>query len=392
MNYPFKALIFLLIITISYEKTLNYIPSPSNYYEETNEDDSFDLGLLSFSEELVEARMGYQTRQLIKLLVGTPAQSLKVKLSTAICGIWLLDKNTFHRGFDAKSSESFERMGIDGKVDFTHGELAKENMHFAKVPSNKKVPFLLVTKIDDASKIPQNYDGLLGFGFQCRSSSQGNINLIQYFIGSGKVRKDIFAYTLDSKSGKGMFTFGGYPNKLDQKNKHYRTIPLDKYNTNGHWEVNLHSIFFENGMNLLVNAPLSIGIGGYALGVSRDVFDYLAGAFFYDDMNNRKCVMTKEDVWEIFCDLDYDITKVGVISLVLGKWNLKIPPTMLFKKVKIEKTSRLWFTVVFYEQHQGQFYLSQALLGGINTVVYDREKYEIGVFEGEMVKPDEPKQ
>ena len=78
--------------------------------------------------------------------------------------------------------------------------------------------------------------------------------------------------------------------------------------------------------------------------------------------------------------------------MVLGKWNLKIPPTMLFKKVKIEKTSRLWFTVVFYEQHQGQFYLSQALLGGINTVVYDREKYEIGVFEGEMVKPDEPKQ
>ena len=116
-----------------------------------------------------------QTRQLLKLLVGTPAQSLKVKISTAICGIWLLDKNTFHRGFDAKSSESFERMGIDGKVDFTHGELAKENMHFAKVPSNKKVPFLLVTKIDDASKIPQNYDGLLGFGFQCRSSSQGNI-------------------------------------------------------------------------------------------------------------------------------------------------------------------------------------------------------------------------
>ena len=60
MNYPFKALIFLLIITISYEKTLNYIPSPSNYYEETNEDDSFDLGLLSFSEELVEAKMGYK--------------------------------------------------------------------------------------------------------------------------------------------------------------------------------------------------------------------------------------------------------------------------------------------------------------------------------------------
>ena len=57
---------------------------------------------------------------------------------------------------------------------------------------------------------------------------------------------DLFAYQIDTDSGKGVFTLANYPKKLNTMNRHYRTIPLNKANTNGHWEVKLHSVYFDN--------------------------------------------------------------------------------------------------------------------------------------------------
>ena len=54
--------------------------------------------------------------------------------------------------------------------------MSKDTMTFCGVESNVKIPFLLVDLFLEKS-IPKNYDGLLGFGFQCRSASIGNVNL-----------------------------------------------------------------------------------------------------------------------------------------------------------------------------------------------------------------------
>lgn len=76
---------------------------------------------ISLSEELVEANLGYQRRQIIKLLIGNPPQKIQVKLSTAICGLWILDKNKFNHGFDLTQSSTFEALGITSKIDFARG-------------------------------------------------------------------------------------------------------------------------------------------------------------------------------------------------------------------------------------------------------------------------------
>lgn len=178
---------------------------------------------------------------------------------------------------------------------------------------------------------------------------------------------------------------GGYPSKLNLKDLQYRTIPLKTDNTNGHWEVDLHSVFFDDGEMINLNATLSIGIGGSAFGVNEDLMERIVGKYFADAIDKRKCVLVKEDVWEVFCDLDYDINSFRKMSLIVGKWNLKLKPSMLFRKVKKNKENKYWFTVVCYKEFQGQFYLSQTLLSGINTVVYDRETNTIGVFQGEIV-------
>lgn len=43
--------------------------------------------LMSFSEDIIEAKMGLQTRHLLNIRVGSPYQTVKLKISTAICGI-----------------------------------------------------------------------------------------------------------------------------------------------------------------------------------------------------------------------------------------------------------------------------------------------------------------
>ena len=79
-------------------------------------------------------------------------------------------------------------LGIMGKVDYVRGAIAKDTMTFCGVESNAKIPFLLVDLFENKT-IPNNYDGLLGFGFQCRSVSIGNVNLIKLFNNKGNVQK-----------------------------------------------------------------------------------------------------------------------------------------------------------------------------------------------------------
>ena len=193
---------------------------------------------------------------------------------------------------------------------------------------------------------------------------------------------DLFAYQIDTNSGKGVFTLANYPEKLNTMSRHYRTIPLNKANTNGHWEVNLHSVYFDNDDIIKLDVPLSIGIGGSLFGINQNVFNYLLSKHFYKEIENRQCAVEKEDVLEIYCEMDYDINSFGTLSLVVGKWNLKLKPERLFREKKVGTIVKNWFAVVYYPEHNGQFYLSQSLLNGVNTIVYNREDHLIGVYQG----------
>ena len=79
---------------------------------------------------------------------------------------------------------------------------------------------------------------------------------------------------------------------------------------------------------------IGAGISGCicALELREDISILLIDAG--EEIDKRKCVLVKEDVWEVFCDLDYDINSFGKMSLIVGKWNLKLKPSMLFRKIK----------------------------------------------------------
>lgn len=374
-----KIIILLFFLSLS---TQSYLKEELVYSDLTNQENLSNFPFFSFSEDLVEAKMGKESKQIINLLIGTPPQKIRVKLSTAICGLWILDKSVFGHGFEVLSSETYEKMNQEGKIDFTKGIIAKDMMNFCHVNSSDKIPFLLVQEFSDEAKIPKTFDGLIGLGYKCRSMSKTNVNVISYFINQNKNKRDIFTFKLNSATLKGRFFLGSISKEINVKSKLYRTIPVNQLNDNGHWEVNLHSVYFDDGTLMKVNSPLSIGIGGAALGVNSEVFAYFVFTYFKEAIEKGICKLEKNQVYEIFCDEDFDGNFIGTLSLVVGKWNIKISPSIMFKKVEGKNGKNKWFSIVYYEGHKGQFYLSQTMLEGINIVVYNKEENYLGIFQG----------
>ena len=61
---------------------------------------------------------------------------------------------------------------------------------------------------------------------------------------------------------------------------------------------------------------------------------------------------------------------------------MKIPVDRLFKTLDNGKKKKVVFKIVYYPSENEQFYLSQTLLSGVNTIVYNREDYTLGYYQG----------
>ena len=107
-----------------------------------------------------------------------------------------------------------------------------------------------------------NYDGLIGFGYKCSSSSIGNIDLVKILIdnNSDKYKENIIFFHFNRENRTGWFGAGEYPKDMNRESKLYKRVSVDQSNKNGHWEVNLYSVYFSDCHLIKVNKPLSIGI------------------------------------------------------------------------------------------------------------------------------------
>ena len=322
------------------------------------------------SEDILEVDMGVQKRRVAKLKVGTPYQEIQVKLSTSICGIWIFDSRIMGSGYNPEESQTFEDLHMTGRVDYVRGKMIKDKIEFG-YESQESIPFLLVEELTE-SKDTSDYSGLIGFGFQCNSKSIGNINLVKLLTDDLKDSKDILCFSFNTISEYGILTIGRYTDNLDKKSKKYRETELDTLTNNGHWEVPLYAIYLDDGSFLSIKSNLSIGIGGSIFSVDQWFFEYMIRRKFQRFFDKKECKLQKND-----CDAN----KIGVVSIIIGKWNIKLYPSELFRTVKkgIEKFK--WCTIVYYEQYN-KYYLSQTLLHGINTVVYNREDYKLGIYRG----------
>ena len=337
---------------------------------------SLQNSLRFLSEEIVEVRMGARSRKKVSVNFGFPEQKVNLKLSTSICGIWVADKTIFGHGYDPKKSETYEDLGIEGKVDFTRGIMIKERFSFGGFVSKEKIPILLVKKLT-AHEDEFDYDGLIGFGFQCNSKSIGNINLNKIIAGNQPYFEDIITFRNDPPR----LQFGAYMEGISPGNKEYREAPLDIYNINGHWEIKLFSIYSQQGKLFRASNKdtISIGIGGSVFSVKKDFFQYFIETIMKESLDKNECVLERDEVWEIFCDSDFNVRKIGYLGIIVGKWNFKLYPKSLFLDVKRNDKPSKWCSLVYYPEYD-QYYFSQTLLRHGSAVVYDRENYKLGIY------------
>lgn len=383
MSLKYYLLLLQLVSVLQNENNVSSSQSTMSTMINDNENELLNdplLKLISYSESIVEAKMGIELRQITSLFIGTPFQEIKVKLSTSICGVWVVNHETFGHGFKYSNSDSFTDFGYPGKVDYAKGEMCSEVIQFANLITEKKVPMLLVNETSIPGKIDAELDGLLGFGYKCRSQSKGNVNLIQMLIENKSAKyTDMFVFFFDSIHNGGMFTVGTIPENINVFNKKYWDAEVDKNNNNGHWQIKFYSLYFDDNYLIPINKPISVGIGGCMFSVTKEIFELIYERYFTEYVKRGECQLVKEVVWEIYCDEKLDVSNFTKFSLVFGKWNWKLYPTKLFRTLTKNGKNKQWFTVVYYPEYN-QFYLSQLMFEGKTGVIYDRAENMLSFY------------
>lgn len=362
-----KYLVYLLCI---------FIPLQSCQLS-TNDNSFNNKPLRLLSEIITEAKMGYNIRHFIEIGVGTPPQVLKVKLSTAICGIWVLNTNFFGRGFLPSNSGTLDSLSQDSHIDKVRGKIVSDTITIGKTIELKNLPFLLVFKTDEGVRQKFDYDGLIGFGYKCKANRPSNVNLFEKIAKVLDNGKQIISYEINHDLKTGEIIYGKISNNIDQKSRLFRQLSVNPFNNNGHWEVYLHSVYFDDQI-YKVDAPLSIGIGGSLLSVQEAFFDYLLRNKFGPFIKSGVCELVKEDVWEIFCNTDFDEKQVEYIAFIVGKWNFKISGESLFQNVYRKGKERKWFSVVYFSKYN-QWYISQTLFKN-STFIFNKENNTISFY------------
>lgn len=362
---------FIYLILLRVCLVFNIEIESSLYWDNVNDNSSYRR----LSEMITEAKMGQSIRHLVTIEIGTPPQKLDLKLSTAICGIWVLNKHMFGRGYIPEKSGTLEALLQDNIIDKVSGKVISDTIYLGDVVL-KEVPFLLVYESEKLDKKTILYDGLIGFGYKCKAKSVTNINLLERFAKeSGD--KQIIGYQINHEMQCGSIILGRIPDRVDQQSRLYRTIPVHQDNYNGHWEVDLYAVYF-NDKFFSVRSSLSIGIGGTLISVTDKFFDFLLNEIFNHYIYLGVCELHKDEVWEIFCDRDFYVDEIKDISFIVGKWNFKIYSKSLFRDVRVKGEKKKWFAIIYHQKYN-QWYISQNLFSS-SIFVFNKEANSIGIY------------
>ena len=334
------------------------------------------------SLEVEEVITSKNSRYIAILEIGTPPQKIRVKISTSYCGLWLLDKSIFGKGYDPRISKSLIRGTFRSNIAFVNGTMSKETLKIGSLKAERQ-SFLLVDYVKEEKLKDLIYEGLIGLGYKCAAESVGNVDFIFSFIhdinNRGKDIKNLFTFDINDKGGNALITIGALDKRVNVNSKIYKTSKIDRVSFNGQWQIGLFGIFFDNNEYFKVREKLMVGIGKSFLSVTKKFFDFVVLKFFQKDIEKKVCYIEESEMNEIYCNGDYDISKLGNVHFIVGKWYLTIKKEKLFSDVEVNGKKMKWCRIIFHKQYD-YFYISQILFS--NTIlVYSKDDNLIGFYK-----------
>ena len=83
--------------------------------------------------ELSDANIGPNFVNILSVKLGEPFQQLSLKISTSFCGLYVLDKITFNRGYSLNQSSTGKKVSEKGQLNDMSGEIITD---FLKISQN----------------------------------------------------------------------------------------------------------------------------------------------------------------------------------------------------------------------------------------------------------------
>eukprot|EP00435_Cladocopium_sp_Y103_P039713 s1203_g10.t1 len=181
--------------------------------------------------------------------VGTPGQKIKVLFDTGSSNLWVptraglkdLKLDSFHAGFDAKESSTFQEGSrsfffqygggaVTGKYcsdDVSIGALKIHNFSFAQVEDVRGLGSMYTSRMSV-------FDGILGLGFD--NMAFGGVPAMQALMTSRKLKKPVFGFYLGDNED-GQLVVGGVDDRHYEGQFHFMPVVSTAY-----WQVMLDNI------------------------------------------------------------------------------------------------------------------------------------------------------
>lgn len=323
------------------------------------------------SEYVIEDIVGHGLSHKLKITIGD--QNVYAKISTSFCGYWLLT-NDHSKSYYPSQSKTLRETSINDQLEFVSGKLAYETINIDGF-NISNFPFLYADTVHQKN-FDFNYHACLGFGYFCNDENS-NIDILKFMSDQNKQLSLVVSFLLNIDF-TGTINVGRYPPGFTDEPKYYSSVKVATENKNQQWSFRFHSIYFEGNEMRKIDDYMAIGAGGHIFSVKKDFFEYIAEKYFSKHFESQACYWNRAEVYEIICDLNAVLPKIGIISIIVGKWNFKINGDQLFNTVSIQGVENQHFAMVYYPDHN-QYYLSQCYLLNV-YIIYDKNKSEVGLW------------
>lgn len=319
----------------------------------------------------------------INVELGTPPQLFRLKLSTLFQGVFIVNIKQNTQGFSSKASSSFQEIKRIIN-DYGVGLIATDSFTISEIGTINIFPFILF----DDPKFSHNerYSGILGLAYQMdpkyEESSQGFYDLFTFFENTEGRHRQLLGIRTNNVD-EGIMYIGDYPAEIKQNKKKYKRCPITSSDKVHSWRCNINAVYFDDNELMAVNLPVDFILGGNIIGVNNKVYEAIKDKYFAKAIQENLCYLDRDDepYVQIVCFPGFDRSSLGVLSLVFGKWALKLPMHHLFYKLH----GLFYFIILTEEFDINYWFISPTMLYGI-YIFLDKDNKELGFYDSNSNK------
>lgn len=284
----------------------------------------------------------------LKLSIGNPPVELDFKISTKHSVLYINND----REYDSNNSNSYKSRRETPihpliNLDNDHYTIGKETIELFNIISssvidnNFKFPTFITTNvlIPSMAIVLVDEEMIIGNTLGIGYLSPNNQDVSDYsFLYQLKANQFIDKEVITIQAMKDTFLLevGELPSEAQTRKNKYkqcRLIPTTPQGDNNHlYQCNFDSFFFIDNTLFPMKCKVTWLITGKTILIPLDVFSFIINRYFLSAINNKECnLQGQSQVNQLLsCNSSYQNENLETLSLIIGKWSIKLSFNELF--------------------------------------------------------------